>query len=162
PKITHLRAALVGPSSRSITTTGIVAARSLHSEICWKGVMGKRSKFPKQNEDSRDFWTTPIEPMLHLIPQLRGIRTFAEPCCGDGAMVRHLESFGLICVYAGDIRHGQDALAHNRYGDIDAIITNPPWTRKWLFPLIAHFQRIAPTWLLFQQDASANLASVPY
>ena len=39
------------------------------------------------------------------------MRTFAEPCCGDGALVRHLESFGLRCVYAGDIATGQDALA---------------------------------------------------
>ena len=44
--------------------------------------------------------------MLPLIPYLHGgIQTFAEPCCGDGDLVRHLESFGLACVYAGDIQH---------------------------------------------------------
>jgi hypothetical protein len=37
-----------------------------------------------------------------------------------------LESFGLRCVYAGDIRSGQDALALKHYGAADAIITNPP------------------------------------
>jgi hypothetical protein len=47
--------------------------------------------------------------VLPLISWLRGVRTFAEPCCGDGALVRHLESFGLRCAYAGDIATGQDA-----------------------------------------------------
>ena len=39
------------------------------------------------------------------------------------------------------------------YGAIDAIITNPPFTRKsipLLRRLIAHFQNIAPTWLLLR------------
>jgi hypothetical protein len=60
-----------------------------------------------------------------LIPHLRGVRSFAEPCYGDGALVRHLETFGLRCVYAGDISHGQDALALDHYGPADAIITKP-------------------------------------
>jgi hypothetical protein len=70
--------------------------------------MGKRSSFERREAD---FYPTPRAAVLPLIPYLRGIRTFAEPCCGDGALVRHLESFGLRCVYAGDIRSGQDALA---------------------------------------------------
>jgi len=50
--------------------------------------------------------------VLPLIPYLRGsgIRTFAEPCAGEGDLVRHLESFGLRCVYTGEIRTGQDAV----------------------------------------------------
>jgi hypothetical protein len=42
-----------------------------------------------------------VEP---LIPHLRGIRRFAEPCARGGALVRHLEAFGPRCVYSGDIR----------------------------------------------------------
>jgi hypothetical protein len=61
--------------------------------------------------------------VLPLIPYLHGIRTFAEPCAGDGALVRHLESFGLRCIYAGDIRSGQDALAIDDYGNADVVIT---------------------------------------
>jgi hypothetical protein len=34
------------------------------------------------------------------------------------------------------------------YGDIDAIITNPPHTRELMHRLIEHFQRSAPTLLL--------------
>ena len=38
----------------------------------------------------------------------------------------------------------------------DAIITNPPYTRELMHALIAHFQRIAPTWLLIDYDWSAT------
>jgi hypothetical protein len=31
-------------------------------------------------------------------------------------------------------------------------ITNPPWDRKVLHPLIEHLSSIAPTWLLFDAD----------
>ena len=86
--------------------------------------MGKRSNFERREAD---FYPTPRAAVVPLIPYLRGIRTFAEPCAGDGDLVRHLESFGLRCVYAGDIRTGQDALELDHYGAADAIITNPPY-----------------------------------
>jgi len=70
--------------------------------------MGKRSNFERREAD---FYPTPRAAVLPLIPYLRGIRTFAEPCAGDGALVRHLVSFGFRCVYSDDIRNGQDALA---------------------------------------------------
>ena len=89
-------------------------------------MMGKRSNFERREAD---FYPTPRAAVVPLIPYLRGIRTFAEPCAGDGALVRHLESFGLRCVYAGDIRSGQDALERDDYGAADVIITNPPWSR---------------------------------
>ena len=82
--------------------------------------------------------------------------------CGDGALVRHLESFGLRCVYAGDIRTGQDALALDHYGAADAIITNPPYTRELMHGLIAHFQRIAPTWLLLDSDWASTRQAAPF
>ena len=75
--------------------------------------MGKRSSFERR---PGDFYPTPRAAVVPLIPYLRGIRSFAEPCAGDGALVRHLESFGLRCVYAGDISSGQDALARDHYG----------------------------------------------
>ena len=57
--------------------------------------MGKRSGFERI---PRDFYPTPAAAVLPLIPHLRGIRSFAEPCAGDGTLVRHLESYGLRCV----------------------------------------------------------------
>jgi len=86
--------------------------------------MGKRSNFERREAD---FYPTPRAAVVPLIPYLRGIKTFAEPCAGDGDLVRHLEEFGLECVYSGDIRDGQDALALADYGDADVIISNPPW-----------------------------------
>ncbi len=71
--------------------------------------MGKRSNFERREAD---FYPTPRAAVVPLIPYLRGrgIRAFAEPCAGDGALVQHLKGFGLRCVYAGDIRNGQDEL----------------------------------------------------
>ena len=76
--------------------------------------------------------------------------------------MRHLESFGLRCIYAGDIATGQDALARDTYGDADAIITNPPYTRELMHALIAHFQRIAPTWLLLEADWASTKQAAPF
>jgi hypothetical protein len=126
--------------------------------------MGKRSNFPKI---PRDFVPTPFKAVEPLIPHLRDVRTFAEPCCGDGRLVRHLESFGLHCVYAGDIHDtGQDALARDHYGAIDAIISNPPYDtahrRKLMHRLIEHFQRIAPTWLLIDSDWAYTELAAPF
>jgi hypothetical protein len=64
--------------------------------------VGKRSSFESRE---RDLYVTPQRAVEPLIPFLHrdGIQRFAEPCCGDGDLVRHLETFGLECVYAGDI-----------------------------------------------------------
>jgi hypothetical protein len=121
--------------------------------------MGKRSDFLRHE---RDWYATPLQAVPALIPHLRGVRTFAEPCCGDGALVRHLESFGLRCAYAADIADGHDALARDAYGDADAIITNPPYTRELMHKLIAHFQCIARTWLLLELDWASTKQARPY
>ena len=76
--------------------------------------------------------------------------------------MRHLEGFGLRCGYAGDLATGQDALAATDFGAVDAIITNPPYERPVMHALIAHFQRIAPTWLLLELDWTATKQAIPY
>lgn len=40
-------------------------------------------------------------------------------------------------------------------------ITNPPWDRKVLHPLIEHLSSIAPTWLLFDADWMHTRQSAP-
>jgi hypothetical protein len=62
--------------------------------------------------------------MLALIPTFAASAPSPEPSTGDGALVRHLEGFGVRCVYAGDIRDGQDALL-DHYGAADAHFDNP-------------------------------------
>ena len=54
--------------------------------------MGKRSSYERR---PADFYPTPRAAVAPLIPHLRGVRTFAELCAGDGALVRLLESFRL-------------------------------------------------------------------
>jgi hypothetical protein len=121
--------------------------------------MGKRSNFERREAD---FYPTPRAAVMPLIPYLRGVWSFAEPCAGDGALVRHLESFGLRCVYSGDIRNGQDALELDHYDAADCIITNPPYTRPVMHALIEHFQRILPTWLLLDSDWASTRQAAPF
>ena len=119
--------------------------------------MGKRSNFERRE---RDFYPTPREAVLPLVPHLRDVRTFAEPCCGDRALVRHLESVGLRCTYAGDIATGQDALACESFDS--PVITNTPWRRDLLHPMIKHFIRCASfAWLLFDADWAHTKQSRP-
>jgi hypothetical protein len=121
--------------------------------------MGKRSSFERIQGDC---YPTPFAAVPPLIPHLRGVRTFAEPCCGDDALVRHLEELELRCVYAGDLVTGHDALAVDSYGPADAIITNPPYERRAMHELIRHFEKIAPTWLLLEMDWAATRQAEPF
>ena len=121
--------------------------------------MGKRSSFERREAD---FYPTPAAAVPPLIPHLGRVRSFAEPCCGDGALLRHLESHGLHCAYAGDIGTGQDALAVTDFGPVDTIITNPPYTRPLMHALIQHLQQIAPTWLLMELDWAATKQAISH
>jgi len=121
--------------------------------------MGKRSAFDRI---PRDVYPTPAAAVPPLIPHLRGVRSFAEPCAGDGSLVRHLEACGLRRVYDGDIATGQDALTVTDMGSPDAIITNPPYERSLMHALIQHLQQIAPTWLLLDLDWAATKQAIPY
>lgn len=113
--------------------------------------MGKRSDFERRKNDA---YQTPPSKVLPLLPFLAGVKTFAEPCVGEGKLLMALERAGLLCAYSGDIETGQDALTDDGILEerFDAIITNPPWTRELLHPMITRFQTIAPTWLLFDAD----------
>jgi hypothetical protein len=122
--------------------------------------MGKRSAFERRE---RDFYPTPAAAVAPLLAHLRGVRTYAEPCAGAGDLVRHLEGYGLCCVYQGDIAAGQDALALDSYGvGADAIITNPPYVRPLMHALIQHFARILPTWLLLELDWASTRQAAPF
>jgi hypothetical protein len=79
-------------------------------------------------------------------------------------MVRHLETHGLRCVYAGDIATGQDALLLTvaDCNGADEIITNTPWFRRTLHALIRHFLPIARMWLLIDQDWATTKQATPF
>jgi hypothetical protein len=126
--------------------------------------MGKRSDFDRKPQDHYD--TFDPKAVMALKPHLNGVRRYAEPCEGNGHLVRQLNALGLDCVWASDINKGTDALALTRRDmvsrKVDAIITNPPWSRTLLHRMILHFQTLAPTWLLFDSDWMHNRMAVPY
>ena len=119
--------------------------------------MGKRSNFERKE---RDFYETPIEATLPLIPHLGYDFTFIEPCAGAGVLIDHLEDNGGKCNFASDIVpqrgdiHTYDyrQISMKYFSETDYIITNPPWNRILLHPMIEHFSKLKPTWLLFDAD----------
>jgi hypothetical protein len=123
--------------------------------------MGKRSEFTRRPHDA--YQTIDPRAVRALLPYVRRSSTFIEPCCGNGHLADELERSGLRCVGRGDILDGatSDALSTYQF-NADMIITNPPWTRRLLHPLILHFQKYRPTWLLFDSDWAFNKHASPY
>ena len=117
--------------------------------------MGKRSDFARVE---RDFYPTPRTAVLPLIPHLNTTRPFIEPCAGDGRLVNWLIEFGVKCASASDIEPLAKGVKRSNIFDIRSaggaqIITNPPWGRKILHPLIEHCLSLTDeTWLLFDAD----------
>lgn len=132
--------------------------------------MGKRSNFERK---PRDFYPTPYEAVVPLLPHLEDETFFDEPCAGDGALALHLEINGHVCVWASDIEP-QKSLSNllkiykRDYRDMvgqsgaDYFITNPPWDRKILHPIIEHLSKSKPTWLLFDADWMHTKQSILY
>jgi len=129
-------------------------------------MMGKRSDFERK---PRDFYPTPMEAVKPLLEHLPKDFTFAEPCAGNGALIEHLETKG-ICMWASDIEPQADGIHKNDYSDVgfdeliesEYVITNPPWDRKILHPMIEYFSPKIKTWLLFDADWMHTKQSVPY
>lgn len=116
--------------------------------------MGKRSSFDRI---PRDFYPAPTEAVLPLLPHLPPSSEFIEHCAGDGALIRALEAHGHLCNFAYDIepRAEEIELGDARYTSEDRAhfhITNPPWDRAILHPVIMNLSSLLPTWLLFDAD----------
>lgn len=122
--------------------------------------MGKRSDFKRHKGDF--YRTTDERALLPLLPHLKAEGSFVEPCAGQGDLLDLMAKLapGLRCSMAfdlmpqrGDILQG-DALQLTELDVLgaDYIITNPPWSRELLHPMIQRFMGFAPTWLLFDAD----------
>jgi hypothetical protein len=113
----------------------------------------------KNERRPRDFYPTPEKGVLPLLPWLPENCIFAEPCAGEGDLVKHLTKEGHTCWWISDIQEYEgigkkDALKLTEQ-DIypcEFIITNPPWSRDILHPMITHFRNLRPTWLLLDAD----------
>jgi hypothetical protein len=126
--------------------------------------MGKRSSFERK---PRDFYPTPMEAVVPLLPHLHQRTFFDEPCCGNGDLIRHIEMHGHRCVGSSDIESNPcygaavDALSLGRCQS-QMFITNPPWTRSILHPMIEHLAGLAPTWLLIDADWAHTKQATPF
>jgi len=135
--------------------------------------VGKRSDFKRIE---RDFYPTPFSAMTSLFPHLPKGTKYAEPCAGELDLVRHLDTHPrkYRCVWASDIApkpfydleyNAQKCaltLTEKDVARADLIITNPPWDREILHPMIVHFSSLKPTWLLFDADWMHTVQSGPY
>ena len=131
--------------------------------------MGKRSDFKKRKNDA---YYTPIEavfPLVSHLPQENFV--YAEPCAGDGRLLNHISTLTKsraqpsivtdIDPQSPNVTH-MDALDVKLTKDTDIVITNPPWTRQLLHPMIEHFAHQAPTWFLFDADWMHTKQAIPY
>ena len=120
--------------------------------------MGKRTNFEK---NERDFYPTPHEAVVPLLPYLPEKLLFDEPCAGNGMLLDHLEIAGHKCLRATDIEPQRDDVGMFNVFDIksaygDCFITNPPWSWQILNPLISQLSNITKTWLLLNSDLMHN------
>ena len=124
--------------------------------------MSKRNSLQDFELRPRDFYPTidpaavePLEPFI-------GCKTYAEPCFGAGDLVKLLEKN--LCVWSSDIKPQLPTVNKSCGTQLtkedlefsDLIITNPPFTRKILLPLMDHFISLKPTWLLLPADVAHN------
>lgn len=88
--------------------------------------MGKRSDFDRRE---RDFYPTPLAPVIALKRWLQPGFRYVEPCAGNGNLIRHLAAIGGVCTWYSDLETGADARNISEIWAIgaDYIITNPPW-----------------------------------
>lgn len=129
--------------------------------------MAKRSdmaRIPKEK------YRTPPEAVLPLLPHLAPCTMFIEPCAGDGRLARTLVNHGHRCLamYDNAPEHHdvrlRDATRLRWPGAPEGAIwiTNPPWRRDWLHPIIRNLIEWAPCWLLFDADWIHTTQSIPF
>ena len=124
--------------------------------------MGKRSEYERKE---RDFYPTPLEAFLPILPHLPYNFTYIEPCAGDGELIKHMEKYcsGGKLLHASDIEpqndmvglfklHKQDMFEVSIPQNTQYIITNPPWDRGILHKMLEQFPKKVGMWLLFDAD----------
>lgn len=121
--------------------------------------MGKRSDLPRIPKDK---YASTYACVVPLLPHLEPGTVFAEPCAGNGALIDLLADAGHVCAWATDIAPEREdigtlnALALPQIGarniPVQKVITNPPWTRSILHPLIDALSHMLPCWFLFDAD----------
>jgi hypothetical protein len=117
----------------------------------------------------RDFYPTPYKAVIPLLAHLPDNTSFVEPCAGDGRLSDHLNKHGHIPYFLGDIWPERNDITQcdatiitTPYMGADCIITNPPWDRDVLYPMIEHFRKFSPAWLLLPAPLMHTKKAAPY
>ena len=123
--------------------------------------MSKRSNFEKI---PKDFYATVDSKAIppKFVEFIRG-KTYAEPAYGDGDLEDLLMDVA-TCNWRSDIRETvgsskvMDAMCLSKEDTArcDLIVTNPPFSKDVLLPIIDHFVNLKPTWLLLPADYMHN------
>ena len=131
--------------------------------------MGKRSNFERIE---RDFYPTPISALAPLVPHLPLAFDYVEPCAGDGRLIEHIKTLtNGVCIGATDIEPRLDkgisqadalTISWDVHKTNTYCITNPPWNRDILHPMIENIIASVKTWLLFDADWMHTKQSRPY
>lgn len=130
--------------------------------------MGKRSEFDRKD---KDFYETPLSAIMPLLEVIKEGSSYIEPCAGNGAFIYQVDFSLLSCcaaydAYASDYNLEEsstaDATTYQYPDDAEFFITNPPWTRSILHPIIDNLAGQKPTWLLFDADWMHTKQSAEY
>lgn len=137
--------------------------------------MGKRSNFDRKD---KDFYVTPIEAVIPLIPHLPVAFAYIDPCCGTDAiptaLFRLMEDSWCVGRYdryrhVGALNTIADATTYKYDNGLqhEMFLTNPPWDRskkngEILHKIIDNLAGQKPTWLLFDADWMHTKQSAPY
>ncbi len=118
--------------------------------------MSKRSNFDRIEKDA--YMTIDSRAVSPLVGFFASDLRYYEPCVGNGSLVRLLNKF--VCIGSSDIE--KDARTTQYNTDADCFITNPPWSRNLLHPIIDNLRKQLPTWLLFDADWMHTQQAIPY
>src|SRR3990167_11031285 len=121
--------------------------------------MGKRSNFLRRKNDDYATPSVAVKPLLPFLGRTHG--RFIEPCCGEGHLIDVLVLSGMECIQYSDMELDARRTQYD-ITDVDYFITNPPWTRELLHPIIDNLRKQLPTWLLFDADWMHTKQARPY
>lgn len=118
--------------------------------------MSKRKHTFKRRKQDRYF--TPPEAVVPLLSHLGDVEWYIEPCAGEGHLAAALSDIpcGPKLFSRHDIEADARTTDYNKWLNFDRyvshFITNSPWTRELLHPIIENLSNQLPTWLLFDAD----------
>ena len=123
--------------------------------------MSKRTKnnegeLPKIPKDK--YYTWDKRPGVALREFVPLNTCYYEPCAGAGDLIETLRPLNCVGYSDDEI----DARTHHYDTQAEYFITNPPWTRSLLHPIIDNLRVQLPTWLLIDADWMHTTQSAPF